>query len=68
MLTEFVEVHVNNTDIPICWEQSTRDDVANTLCKQLGLNGAKSTNSVRYMHAYITTCSYIALPHEHAVM
>ena len=45
---EYAQVYVGHEFLPICWEKSTRNAVANTLCKQLGLNGAKSTNSIRY--------------------
>ena len=44
---EYVQVYVNDVSIPICWESHTRDDVANTICRQLGLNGAKNTSSRR---------------------
>ena len=53
ILDEFVQVYINGGFMPICWEESTRNDVANTVCKQLGLDGAKSTHSIRYMHAAI---------------
>ena len=42
-----VQVYVNDRYVPICWEANTRNEIANTICKQLGLNGAKSTSSVR---------------------
>ena len=53
MIDEFVQVYVNGGVVPICWEQRTRNEVGNTVCKQLGLDGAESTGSVRYTpHIY----------------
>lgn len=46
--------------IPVCWErQNTTTSIANTVCKQLGLNGAKNTSSVRY-------ATYAHTHHAHA--
>ena len=54
---KFVQVYVDSGVVPICWEQSTRDDVANTVCKQLGLDGARTTNAVRYAPHAVINCS-----------
>ena len=47
VLDRYVEVYVGKEFIPICWEKDTRNGIANTVCRQLGFDGAKMTSSKR---------------------